>query len=76
MKTLKELNFNEEQKELVTSIINRYGTGDHPYCTNTSFNFFTVNYLETLIMNNYEEIKENLTKKGMDVFYDILNLFK
>lgn len=75
MKTLKELNFNDEQKELVTSMINRYGTGDHPQCTQMSFNFFTVKYLEEIILNNYEEIKKNLTKKGEDLFYDILNLF-
>jgi hypothetical protein len=75
MKTLKELNFNEDQKELVTSMINRYGTGDHPYCTNMSFDFFTVKYLEEIILNNFDEMKKNLTKKGEELFYQILDLF-
>lgn len=75
MKTLKEFNYNQDQKSLVSSIINHYGTGDHPYCDNLSIDFFTVKYLQEILINNYEQIKKNLTDKGKTVFDSILNLF-
>ncbi len=75
MRTIKDFQFNDEEKELAMSIINRYGTGDHPYCTNMSFPFFTAWYFEEIIVMKYGEITRNLSSKGRDVFDSILNHF-
>lgn len=76
MMTVEELNLNEDQKQLVTGIINQFGTGNHPYCTNNNLDLFTRKYLEEILVNKYDEIKKNLTEEGKDVFDSILNLFK
>lgn len=75
MRTLKDFKFNDDEKQLVSSIINRYGTGDHPVCGQLSFNFFTARYLEEIILYKYGEIKRNLTKEGNEIFESILNHF-
>lgn len=74
-KTLNSINFDENQKTLIMGIINQFGSGDHPYCDEMSFGYFKVKYLEEILTEKYDVIKENLTKKGEDVFYTILNVF-
>lgn len=48
MDTLKSIDFTDEEKQFVSSLINRFGTGQHPICDQCTFNGFSIDYLKSI----------------------------
>ena len=68
METLDTLYFKNltfEEKELAASIINRFGTGQHPCAEVDNLNGFAVSYLkEILDSNEFKGAAANLSELG------------
>ena len=69
MEHLRDIMLNERQKEFITGLINMYGTGEHPWCSSTTFNGFTLEYVRELL--DKPEVRENLSTIGQDTFKDV-----
>lgn len=72
MKTLDSLNLNTEQKEFVASVINRFGSTQHPYADKQSVNYFTVPYV-TQILNKkkFIEQRDKITAEGQRILREL-----
>lgn len=63
--TLHFKEFTDDQKGLICSIINRFGTGQHPVCDERSFDGFAVPYLKKIINNKkFQKAKAGLSTLG------------
>jgi len=70
-----DLNLNAEQRSLVSSIINRYGSGQHPVCDEQTFNGFYLKYFQQVIKKKrFVKSLDNLSEKGKQVWNEILNV--
>lgn len=49
---LRELNLNDEQKDLISMLINIFGDGIHPFADNDSIDKFSVSYLKEILVNS------------------------
>ena len=75
MENLIDINFTTEEKGLIASIINNFGSGQHPYAdpNGGSFNYFRISYLKDLLKTKrFEKAKENLRPE----MHAILNSIK
>ena len=48
LNTLRYIEFTQEEKEMLCSIINRFGDGGHPVADTDSFDYFTISYLKDI----------------------------
>ena len=48
---LKELNLNDEQKDLISMLINIFGDGMHPFADRDNLDGFSVSYLKEILSN-------------------------
>jgi hypothetical protein len=70
--TLHFLQFNQEQRELICSIINRFGSGGHPVANTDTFSGFSVSYLkEILNKKKFKSSIGNLTELGKKTLTEI-----
>lgn len=44
-----DIDFTQEEKGFISSVINRYGKGGHPVCDDKTFPFFTISYVKPLV---------------------------
>ena len=65
MANLGELKFIEEEKNMVSSLINRFGDDEHPHCDDSSFDYFNIEYVKEIIAKNKEIIGDNLSMFGL-----------
>jgi len=68
---LKEVEFSPESKNLLISIINNFGDGQHPNCDEQTFNYFQIDYVKNIIKDNDEKISSSLNEVGQVVFTSI-----
>ena len=74
MENIIDVNFTTEEKGLIASIINRFGTGQHPYAdpNEGTFNYFKIAYLKDLLnTKRFNEAKENLRPEMLTVLNNI-----
>jgi len=70
--TLNNLNFNTAEKELICSIINRFGSSDHPYADDKTFEYFTISYLkEILSKKKFKNSINSLSEIGKKILTEI-----
>lgn len=70
--TLHFISFNQDQRELICSIINRFGSGQHPYADDNTFSGFTISYLkEILEKKRFKSSIGNLNETGKKVLAEI-----
>lgn len=63
--SLYHLNLTTEQKEFAASVINRFGTDEHPYAEEDIINGFDVDYLKSLLSGEqFQKCSVNLSDKG------------
>lgn len=75
METLKDITLTSEQQELLCSIINVFGTGQHPYADDKSLPYFTSEYIkEILETEEFVNAQDNLTDTGKRVLAEIKEL--
>jgi hypothetical protein len=75
-KQLDDFNFNVDDKKLIMSIINNYGTGQHPVCNEETFDYFQIHYVIDTIKEYKEKIYNDLTHEGQVIFNHIKNKLK
>jgi len=71
---LKDLEFSDEDKAFLSSLINRFGNAQYPYCDEKTFGYFTVHYIKKLC--GYKKVAKELSEKGLTklkVIQDILD---
>jgi hypothetical protein len=74
---LYSLELTPDQKGLLMSIINRFGTGQHPVCNECTFGYFTISYIiEILFSDAFNKAKDNLNETGKNVLYEIEAILK
>ena len=66
-KTLKEISFTNDEKELLTSIINRL-SHNSIFCDTNTFNGFTINHVNKLLTSKK---LESLNQTGKDLVKSI-----
>ena len=74
MKVLDKISFTDDEKGLLCSIINKFGSQQHPIADEKTFPFFTVEYVkEILYTNKYEFInqKDKLSGLGVELLKSI-----
>lgn len=67
--TLHHLGLNQDEINLACSIINRFGSGQHPWADSENYHGFATSYLKELL----EKVRstkaiDNLTDKGKEIF--------
>ena len=74
MTSIGDLNLNAEQRGLVSSIINRFGDGQHPVCDESTYNGFYLQYFQKIIKKKkFQKALDNLSAKGKEVWNGIQN---
>jgi hypothetical protein len=64
--------FNGEQKELACSIINRFGSGQHPCADNSTIDGFATSYLKELLdSKKFKDASVNLSELGKKTVEEI-----
>ena len=64
--------FTQEQKEMLCSIINRFGDGGHPVANADNLDYFTVSYLkEILNKKNFIASTDKLSELGKKTLAEI-----
>lgn len=75
MTSIGDLNLNAEQRGLVSSIINRFGDGQHPVCEEQTYNGFYLTYFQKIIKRKiFLKCLDNLSVKGKRVWNEIQNV--
>lgn len=70
--TLYHKEFNQEQKELICSIINRFGTGQHPCAESGNVHGFAVSYLKSILdSKKFKAAAVNLSEVGKKTLEEI-----
>ena len=69
MEHLKDILLTERQKEFISGLINFYGTGEHPWCGASTFDLFTIEYVQELM--ELPEVMENLSVTGIETFMSV-----
>jgi hypothetical protein len=70
--TLKHLDFTDEQKGLICSVINKFGTGQHPWADIHTIDGFMVSYLkEILESRKFNNAKHNFSPLGFQMIEEI-----
>jgi hypothetical protein len=70
--TLHFLPLNQDQKDLIISIINHFGTAQHPICNNTTIDGFMVSYLKEIINSKkFKKSISNLSENGKRILAEI-----
>jgi hypothetical protein len=65
--SLTHLNLTTEQKEFASSVINRFGTGQHPMAYMDTIDGFDVDYLKSLLSGEkFKTCSVNLSDKGKE----------
>jgi hypothetical protein len=63
--TIHHLNLNQDEIILACSIINRFGSGQHPYADSTNYHGFAISYLKELIEEIHTSKQDvKLTSQG------------
>lgn len=74
MTSIADLNLNAEQRGLVSSIINRFGDGQHPVCDEQTFSGFYLSYFQKIIKRKrFLKSLDKFTEKGKQVWNEIQN---
>ena len=74
MKVLDKISFTEDEKGFLCSIINNFGSDQHPVADEKSLPFFTVEYIkEILYTDKFDFInqKDNLSGLGVHLLKSI-----
>jgi len=76
---METITFTFEQRELLCSIINVFGTGEHPYADDKTLPYFTKEYVKGLVIEileseKYIETLANLTDDGVKYLAEIKEL--
>lgn len=70
--TLHFIEMTKEQKELSCSIINRFGTGQHPVADESTYDGFAVDYLRELLLKpEFLASEKNLSDVGKKTLEEI-----
>ena len=70
--TIHHLNLNLDEIILACSIINRFGTGQHPYADSTNYHGFAISYLKELIEGIHTSKQdEKLTGEGKETLVSL-----
>jgi len=69
MEHLKDILLTDRQKEFISGLINMYGDGQHPWCSASTFDGFTLEYVRELL--DVPEVEENLSDIGLDTFKSV-----
>ncbi len=72
---LKNINWTPDEKVMIKSLINRLGSGQHPYCDEQSFDYFTITYLKEIFSSkSYINLKDKVfTEEGKKLIQQINN---
>ncbi len=63
--TLHHINFTKTERQLLSSIINRYGDGQHPVADETNIDGFAVSYVKDIVVRKeFIANQLNLSKLG------------
>jgi len=73
IKTLNDINLTDDEKHMVMSLVNNYGSGQHPVCEEVTFNYFHLQYVDKLIKDNTDKIITNLNGEYLELFQSIKN---
>ena len=68
-KLLSDLDLNTDQKNFATSLINRFGCGQHPYCYDKTFGDFTISYLKQLVYK--KNLADKITEDGIRILNEL-----
>lgn len=66
---LSDINFTVEQKGFIRSLINKFGTSQHPYCDVVSFDYFKVSYLKQIVKK--KSIANKITEDGIRILNEL-----
>jgi len=70
--TLQSIEFTKEQRELICSILNRFGLGQHPFASGKTFDYFMVFYLKNVLNSKkFIESKSKLSDIGKKTLLEI-----
>lgn len=73
--SLVQHNFNTEQKELLCSIINRFGDGQHPVADMNTVDYFKTSYLkDVLTTEKFISSKSKLSDMGSEILLSIYTI--
>lgn len=65
--TIHHLDLNQEEIGLACSLINRYGSGDHPVADINTYHGFCISYLREIITKIHDNgVVNNLSEKGKE----------
>jgi len=77
MGTLQDITLTKEQREMLCSIINVFGTGEHPYADNDTLPNFTKEYIKGLLVTEkFIEAEQSLygdSKVYLEQIKELLN---
>jgi len=72
MTTLKTIEFTDEEIDVICDIINNCGSGQHPWCSKTSYGGFYIKYLRQIIKGKkFDKAKINLTVRAKSLLETI-----
>ena len=74
MEHIGDISLTDNQKTLIKGMINMYGTGEHPYCDEKTFNHFTIEYIKEL--SGLSEVAQNLSPKGLETLTEITQILE
>ncbi len=70
MKTnLRDIDFNTDQKNFISLLINCFGSGQHPYCYEQTFDYFTISYLKQIVKK--KTVTKNITEDGIRMLNEL-----
>jgi hypothetical protein len=69
MENIGEVDLTPKEKHFITSMINVHGTGQHPYCDETSYNYFKVAYVKEIL--NSKRVAVTISPRGLEILTEI-----
>ena len=65
MKNIGEVDLTITEKNFITTMINVLGDGQHPYCDEKSFDYFTIDYVKKIL--NSSKLKVTASQRGLEI---------
>jgi hypothetical protein len=72
MATLDSLNLSKEQKEFTASVINRFGSTQHPCADDQTINYFTIPYVKGILnKKKFIQQRDKITAEGQRILKEL-----
>lgn len=69
--SINDIDWTLEEMNMISSLINRFGDGQHPVCDDKSFMFFNKEYLIEILNENRVAILSGLSPMGLELVSEI-----